>query len=91
MNAACFSGVVYSAIGRKINGFPDERYWKWSADALKEVAKFAADLGITSVSNPINRYESFLIDTCDQGIKLMQMINEPNVKIHLDAYHMNKD
>jgi sugar phosphate isomerase/epimerase len=59
MNAACFSGVVYSAIGRKIDGFPDERYWKWSADALKEVAKFAADLGITSVSNPLTVMNPF--------------------------------
>ena len=44
---------------------------------------------ITTAIEPINRYESFLIYTCDQGIKLMQMIDESNVKINFVAYHMN--
>ncbi len=89
MGATCFSGVIYSAIGRKIGGFPGEVYWERAATALKEVAKMAADLDVTLGIEPINRYETFLINTCAQGIKLMEMIDEPNVKIHLDAYHMN--
>ncbi|NIQ99310.1 MAG: sugar phosphate isomerase/epimerase, partial [Gemmatimonadales bacterium] len=36
-----------------------------------------------------NRYESFLVNTCDQAFRLRQMIAEPNVAVHLDAYHMN--
>ena len=89
MGAICFSGVIYSAIGRKIGGFPGEIYWERAATGLKEVAKMAADVGVTLGIEPINRYETFLINTCDQGIKLMDMIGEPNVKLHLDAYHMN--
>ena len=38
---------------------------------------------------PINRYESFLVNTCDQALRLKEMTGEPNVAIHLDAYHMN--
>jgi D-psicose/D-tagatose/L-ribulose 3-epimerase len=89
MGATCLSGVIYSAIGRKIKGMPDERYWDRSAKALKQVAKLAADLGVTVGIEPINRYESFLVNTCDQALRLKGMIDEPNIGIHLDAYHMN--
>ena len=89
IGATCFSGVIYSAMGGRIDGMPDQGYWERSATALKEVAKLAADMGIVIGIEPINRYETFLINTCDQALKLLKMIDEPNVKIHLDAYHMN--
>ncbi len=89
MGATCFSGVIYSAIGKKLDSMPTEEHWKRSAQALKEVAIFAKQLGITIGIEPVNRYETFLVNTCDQAIKLKQMIDEPNVKIHLDSYHMN--
>ena len=89
LGATCFTGVIYSAIGKRINGMPDERYWERTAKALKQVAKLASDLGITVGIEPVNRYETFLVNTCDQALKLREMIDEPNMGIHLDAYHMN--
>ncbi len=89
MGATTFSGVVYSAIGRRITGFPEQRHWDWAAAALKETARHARDLGVTVGIEPINRYESFLVNTCDQALRLRELIGEPNVAVHLDAYHMN--
>jgi D-psicose/D-tagatose/L-ribulose 3-epimerase len=89
MGATCFTGVVYSAIGRKIDGIPGQEYWDRAAVGLKEVARMASDLGITVGLEPINRYETFLLNTCEQAYELKGMIDEPNVGIHLDAYHMN--
>lgn len=89
MGAKTFSGVIYSGIGRKIDSMPDERYWDRAAKGLKEVAKIAAGLGVTIGIEPINRYETFLVNTCEQALKLREMIGEPNVGIHPDAYHMN--
>jgi D-psicose/D-tagatose/L-ribulose 3-epimerase len=89
MGGKTFSGVIYSAIGRKIDAIPDEEYWKRAATGLKEVAKYAQELDVTIGIEPINRYETFLINTCDQALKLREMIDEPNVGIHPDAYHMN--
>lgn len=89
MGASVFTGVTYSAIGRRIDTMPGDEYWNRAAKALKDTAKYAQDLGVVVGIEPINRYETFLINTCDQGLRLMQMIDEPNVKVHLDAYHMN--
>lgn len=40
---------------------------------------------------PVNRYETFLINTCEQALALSWMIDEPNVGVHVDAYHMNTE
>lgn len=89
MGGDLFTGVIYSAIGRKIDGKPDEQHWSWAAENLKEAAKYAADLGVRLGIEPVNRYETFLINTGEQALRLRALIDEPNVYVHLDAYHMN--
>jgi D-psicose/D-tagatose/L-ribulose 3-epimerase len=89
MGATLFTGVTYSAIGRRISGRPRRDHWRRAAHALKETARYAQDFGVTVGIEPVNRYETFLVNTCDQALTLREMIDEPNVKIHLDAYHMN--
>ncbi len=89
MGATVFTGVTYSALGRKIDSMPDESYWERATKGLKEAARYAQDLGVTVGIEPVNRYETFLVNTCDQAFRLREMIGEPNVALHLDAYHMN--
>ncbi len=89
LGARQFSGVIYSEIGRKPPFRPDERHWAWAAEGLRAVADRAADLGVTIAVEPVNRYETFLVNTAAQGASLCDMIDRPNVGIHLDTYHMN--
>lgn len=89
MGATVFTGVTYSALGRRIARMPDDSYWERAARGLKEAARYAQDLGVTVGVEPVNRYETFLINTCDQALRLREMVDEPNVGLHLDAYHMN--
>ncbi|MGC8777231.1 MAG: sugar phosphate isomerase/epimerase family protein [Candidatus Caldatribacteriaceae bacterium] len=89
IGAKSFSGVIYSAMGVKIDTIPGEVYWERASSALRKVAQLAQDFGITVGIEPINRYETFLINTCEQALQLREMIGEPNVGIHLDTYHMN--
>jgi D-psicose/D-tagatose/L-ribulose 3-epimerase len=89
MGATVFTGVTYSAMGRRIAEMPGENYWERAAKALEEAARYAGDQGVVVGIEPINRYESFLVNTCEQGMRLREMVGKPNVAIHLDAYHMN--
>jgi D-psicose/D-tagatose/L-ribulose 3-epimerase len=89
MGATVFTGVTYSAIGRRIERRPEQRDWDRSAEVLAEVARHAATRGVTVGIEPVNRYESFLVNTAEQALELRDRIAEPNVGVHLDAYHMN--
>jgi len=89
IGAKNFSGVIYSKHVKQLSHRPDNKEFEKSAKALKEVAKFAKDLNVNIGIEPVNRYETYLINTCDQALKLIEMVDEDNVKIHLDTYHMN--
>jgi D-psicose/D-tagatose/L-ribulose 3-epimerase len=89
MGATVFTGVTYSALGRRLTRRPDATDMRRAAAVLRPVAVHAADRGVTVGIEPVNRYESFLVNTAGQALELMELIGEPNVGIHLDAYHMN--
>jgi D-psicose/D-tagatose/L-ribulose 3-epimerase len=89
IGARSFSGVIYSQHVKQAAGRPGEDDWRRSAECLKEVAVYAKDPGVDIGLEPVNRYETYLVNTCEQALKLKRMIGEDNVKIHLDAYHMN--
>ena len=89
MGAPQFSGVIYCSHGKRPEGRPTQDEWKRSADCLSEVAVHAQGSDIVLGIEPVNRYESPLINTCAQALQLADMIGLPNVKVHLDTYHMN--
>ncbi len=89
IGASSFSGVIYSQHVKLLPRRPDYRLWEYSADCLRGVAQYALDLGVIIGLEPVNRYESCLINTCEQALQLKEMIGFENVKVHLDTYHMN--
>lgn len=89
LGAPQFSGVIYGMHGKRPRERPGRQEWEWSAECLARLAEYAAEAGITLGLEPVNRYESPLINTCEQALRLAEMIGAANIKIHLDTYHMN--
>lgn len=89
LGASQLSGVIYGMHGKRPLSRPREREWAWSAECLGRIAEQAAAAGIAIGIEPVNRYESPLVNTCEQAIRLADMIGAANVRVHLDTYHMN--
>ncbi len=89
MGAPQFSGVIYCSHGKRPPERPGREDWERSATCLAQVAKHAQSAGIIVGLEPVNRYESPLINTCAQAMELANMVGAPNLKVHLDTYHMN--
>jgi D-psicose/D-tagatose/L-ribulose 3-epimerase len=89
IGATNFSGVIYSQHVKPALKRPTDEIWRRSADGLREVALYAQGLGVRVGLEPVNRYETYLVNTCEQALRLRGMIGLPNVGIHLDTYHMN--
>lgn len=89
LGAPQLSGVIYAMHGKRPAVRPGEEEWAWSAEALATVAEHAAASGIAIGIEPVNRYESPLVNTCEQAVRLADTIGAANVRIHLDTYHMN--
>jgi len=82
-------GVTYSALGYCSGKPPAKAEYELMVKALKPAVRHARKLGITLGLEPCNRYETHLLNTSTQSLKFLEMLDEPNVTIHLDTYHMN--
>ena len=88
---AVFAGPVYSAVG-KTRLVPDEqkkREWAWCVENLREVGKAATDAGVTIGVEPLNRFETDMINLAEQAVKLVRDVGSPAYKIYLDTFHGN--
>jgi D-psicose/D-tagatose/L-ribulose 3-epimerase len=57
--------------------------------ALRTVAAAAHERDVTLGLEPVNRYESNLVNTAEQALDLIADIGADNVVVHLDSYHMH--
>lgn len=66
-----------------------EREWDYAVESVKTAAAYAEQEGILLAVEPINRYETFLINNVDQGLRFVSEVGSRTVKLHLDTFHMN--
>lgn len=91
MGSPIFGGPVYSAVGkaRFIGEEQKKREWDWCVENLIKIGKVAEDYGVVVGVEPLNRFETDMINTADQAIALVTEVASPNVKIQLDTFHCN--
>jgi len=85
------AGPMYSAVGKRRHVTPDQKKKEWdlAVKGLKEAGQRAADAGVTLAIEPLNRFETDLVNTAEQCEKLVNDIGMNNVGFHLDSFHMN--
>jgi len=84
-------GPIYSAVGRAEFVPEKERraQWKQVVKHLKGLCKYAEKKKKTIALEPLNRFETDFINTCDQAIQMIQDVGSSALSIHLDTFHMN--
>jgi D-psicose/D-tagatose/L-ribulose 3-epimerase len=84
-------GPIYSAVGRA-DAVPAAEYkqqWKAVARNLKTLSREAEQRGKIICLEPLNRFETDFINTCDQALKMIHAVGSPALRLHLDTFHMN--
>jgi D-psicose/D-tagatose/L-ribulose 3-epimerase len=83
-----FTGALYSALGKY--GAPLSPTGRDNVvGVLTDLAADAARRGMTLGLEICNRYETNVINTAADALRLADDIGADNVLIHLDTYHMN--
>jgi len=78
-------GVVRGKLGQSMNS----KQIKLGIEALKEVAEYSNDKDVVILLEPINQYETDIINTLEEGREVISQINLPNLKLLADTFHMN--
>ena len=62
---------------------------KYSMESVKELAEYARQYDITLLIETLNRFEQFLLNDAEEAVSYVKEVDEPNVKVMLDTFHMN--
>lgn len=84
-------GPIYSETGRA-DSVPRPEYrrqWKTVVRHLKTLSRYAEARGLQICLEPLNRFETDFINTCDQALQMVRDVGSPALKIQLDTFHMN--
>lgn len=83
------SGVIYAAWGEFTGKMRTEDEWNYSKECLLKVAEYAEGKDVVLALEPVNRFETYFLNTIEDTRKMVEEINHPNIRIHADTFHMN--
>lgn len=91
LEAGIFAGPMYAAVGKARMVSPEQRKLEWnrSVTHLQKLASTAAANNVILAIEPLNRFESDMVNTAEDAVRMVQDVNEPSVRIALDGFHMS--
>jgi D-psicose/D-tagatose/L-ribulose 3-epimerase len=91
LGAKFLAGPMYSAVGKARLVSPEQKKTEWerAVTNLRKVCQMAEAQGLEIALEPLNRFETDLINTAEDLMRLIRDINHPAAKVLLDAFHMN--
>jgi D-psicose/D-tagatose/L-ribulose 3-epimerase len=91
MESPIFTGPVYSAVGKtrlvSIERKQEER--NWCLENLHQASEVARQCGVVIGLEPLNRFETDMVNTAEQALSLVREVGHPFLKISLDTFHNN--
>lgn len=81
--------IIGSMQGRHGGGVTRSTALRWLADELSALGEHASTRTARLFYEPLNRYETNLINTLVDGSSLLRMLSAKNVRLLADLYHMN--
>jgi D-psicose/D-tagatose/L-ribulose 3-epimerase len=88
--ATFVAGPMYSAVGkaRMVPGEQRKREWELAVSNLRTVCNMAQERGLFVAIEPLNRFESDLVNTAADVMRLIKDINHNCARVLLDGFHM---
>ena len=81
--------LIGSMQGRSSPEVPPSTARGYLADALEDLAETARGYGVPLLLEPLNRYETDLVNTLEGAVRLLHSISSANGRLVADVFHMN--
>jgi len=83
------AGPLYSPVGYLPGRRRTSDEWKWAVEGFQSVGDTLAAHGVTFAIEPLNRFETFFLNTAADAAALAEEIGHPNIGILFDTFHAN--
>ena len=89
VGARIIAGPLYSPVGLMtgVRRTPEE--WARVVDCYHQIGSTLTDTGVHIAIEPLNRFETYFLNTAADAVRLCDAINHPNVGILFDTFHAN--
>jgi len=83
------AGPLYSPVGFMTGNPRTAAEWKRAVQCYKELAKVAEDHGVTIAVEPLNRFETYFLNTAGDARRFVEEVDSPRIGILFDTFHSN--
>lgn len=89
LGAELMCGPLYAGLGVITGHRRTAEEWKRAADGLRVAAQRGQELGVMLCLEPLNRFETYFLNTLEDTALLIREVGMPNLRIHFDTFHAN--
>jgi D-psicose/D-tagatose/L-ribulose 3-epimerase len=87
--AGIVAGPLYSPVGYLPGRRRTSDEWNWAVEGFQSVGDTLAANGVTFAIEPLNRFETYFLNTAADAATLAEQIGHPNIGILFDTFHAN--
>ncbi len=81
--------IIGSMQGRAEGSVTRDHALNWLGEALEHLGPLALGHGVPLLLEPLNRYESNLLNTVEQATEFLATVRNRNLRLLCDLFHMN--
>ena len=87
--AKILAGPLYTPVGYLPGRRRTRDEWKWAVECYVSLGPVLERHGVTIAIEPLNRFETYFLNTAADAAALCDQINHPNVGVLFDTFHAN--
>ena len=89
LDSRVLAGVLYSYWPCDFREVDKKAAWELGIASVRSLAETADSLGIDLCLEVVNRFETYILNTCEEAVRYCKAVGSPRAKILLDTFHMN--
>src|SRR5690606_7412265 len=89
LGSTLLNGPLYSPVGYLPGRRRTDEEWRWAIEGYQSVAGDLHANGVTLAIEPLNRFETYFLNTCTDAKALVDSVNHPRVGVAFDTFHAN--
>jgi len=89
MGGEAAAGPLYAPVSYLTGRARTADEWNWCIEGLRAAAEHAEKARVNLAIEPLNRFETYFLNTAEDAIKLAKAVGHERLKVQIDTFHAN--